>query len=492
MKIFPSLDDVKKLSKDYNLIPVYTEILADLETPLSAFLKIDRGNHSFLLESVEGGENVGRYSFLGSEPSLIFKSKGNKFKIIEDGKYLAKEGETENPLNELREIFKKYKTYCPEDLPPFFGGAVGYLSYDTVRLFENLPDTLGDELNIDDIVLIFTDSIIIFDHAMHKMKIVHNLYTEKDSDLEKLYTRAIQNIKYVVKELSSPLSVPKNSSKKKIELKSNVSEKEFSDIVEKAKEYIKAGDVFQVVLSRRFSADISGIEKINFYRALRSVNPSPYMFYLHLDDCYVIGSSPETLVKEAWGKATLRPIAGTRRRGKNPEDEIKMEKELLADEKEVAEHVMLIDLGRNDIGRVCKFASVKLTEKMIIEKYSHVMHIVSTVEGELLDDKDALDLFAATFPAGTLTGAPKIRSMQIIEELEKTKRGVYGGAVGYFSYNGNMDVCIAIRTALVKDNTIYIQAGGGIVYDSKPSLEWLETKNKSEALKKALEIASEM
>ena len=324
------------------------------------------------------------------------------------------------------------------------------------------------------------------------MKIVHNISTEKDDDIEKLYNRAVQNIKYVAKQLSSPLKVPKNSIKKDIEFKSNMDEKEFEEMVEKGKEYIKAGDIFQVVLSRRFTADISGIEKINFYRALRSVNPSPYMFYLHLDDIYVIGASPETLVKEAWGKATLRPIAGTRRRGRTPDDEAKMEKELLSDEKEVAEHVMLIDLGRNDLGRVCKFGSVKLTEKMIVEKYSHVMHIVSTVEGELENDKDAFDLFASAFPAGTLSGAPKIRSMEIIEELEKTKRGIYGGAIGYFSYAGSMDVCIAIRTALVKGSTIYIQAGGGIVYDSKPSLEWLETKNKSQALRTALEIASEM
>lgn len=493
IKIYPDINETKKLSKKYNLIPIYTEVLADLETPVSAFMKIDQKRYSFLLESVEGGENVGRYSFLGSEPSLIFSSKNKDYKIIKDGKYLIEEGTLDNPMNKLRELFKRYKTYCPEGLPPFFGGAVGYLSYDTIRLFEDIPADNPDELDLDDILFIFTDSIIIFDHAMHKMKIVYNLFLEDNCNIEQEYNKGVQNIKFILDLLKSPLKSPKNTSEsKEIELKSNLDKKQFAEIVEKAKEYIKAGDIFQVVLSRRFHADISGIQKINFYRALRSVNPSPYMFYLHLDNLHVIGSSPETLVKQVKGKVTVRPIAGTRRRGRNAEDEIKMEKELLSDEKEIAEHVMLIDLGRNDVGRVCKYGSVRLTDKMIVEKYSHVMHIVSTVEGELEGERDSFDVFAATFPAGTLTGAPKIRAMEIIEELEPVKRNIYGGAVGYFSFTGNMDVCIAIRTAVIKDDVIYIQAGGGIVYDSKPELEYLETKNKAGALKTALEMANEL
>ncbi len=493
MKIYPELDETKKLSKKYNLIPVYTEILADLETPVSAFMKIDKKRHSFLLESVEGGENVGRYSFLGSEPSLIFRAKGSHYEIIEQGKFLKEQGEMENPIEKLRSMFSIYTPYPHPDLPPFYGGAVGYLGYDTIQLIEDIKMENEDELDIDDIYFIFTDSIVIFDHAMHKLKIVYNLYIDEETDIDKEYKRAVQHIEYTLSQLNTPLK-PFSSPNPdfKTELKSNFDKNGFSQAIEKAKEYIKAGDIFQVVLSRRFTANIKGIEKINFYRALRSVNPSPYMFYLHLDDLHVIGSSPETLVKQHWGKIVVKPIAGTRRRGKTPEDEIKMEKELLADEKEIAEHVMLMDLGRNDVGRVSKFGSVKVTDNMVIEKYSHVMHIVSTVEGELKPDCDSFDVFAATFPAGTLSGAPKIRAMEIIEELEPVKRNIYGGAVGYFSFAGNMDVCIAIRTAVIKNDNIYIQAGGGIVYDSKPELEWLETKNKAGALLKALELAKEL
>jgi anthranilate synthase component 1 len=493
MNIYPDLEQTKELSKEYNLIPVYSEILADLETPVSAFIKIDQKRHSFLLESVEGGENVGRYSFLGSEPSLIFKAKGKKYEIIEDGKFLKESGESENPINKLREMVSHYKPYSPADLPPFFGGAVGYLGYDTIRLIEDIPETNPDELDIDDIYFIFTDSIIIFDHAKHKLKIVYNLYVDNQTDIEKEYKRAVQNIQYTVNLLNTPLKIPENQkSDGEIKINTNLNKEQFSEMVETAKEYIKAGDIFQVVISRRFSADIKGIEKINFYRALRSVNPSPYMFYLHFDNLHVIGSSPETLVKLTNNKVMVKPIAGTRRRGKNAEDEVLMQKELLADEKEIAEHVMLIDLGRNDVGRVSKYGTVHVPQKMVIEKYSHVMHIVSTVEGELKENLDAFDVFSATFPAGTLSGAPKIRAMEIIEELEPVKRNIYGGAVGYFSFNGNMDVCIAIRTAVIKDNVIYVQSGGGIVYDSKSELEWLETKNKASALINAINISKEL
>jgi len=493
MKIYPDIDEIKRLSKDYNLIPLFTEILADLETPVSAFMKIDQKRYSFLLESVEGGEKLGRYSFLGGDPSLIFKAKGKHYQIIKDGKYLAEEGEVANPIEKLKEIFSAYKVYTPDTLPPFFGGAVGYFSYDSIRMIEDLPDTLPDELELDDLVFIFTDSIIIFDHVKHKIKIVHNLFIQKESNLENEYDKAVQNIKFILNLLSNPLKINKQ---KKVEsspvLTSNLNEKSFCEMVNKAKEYIKAGDIFQAVLSRRFSADVSNIEKINFYRALRSVNPSPYMFYLHFGDIHVIGSSPEILSKYAFDRIEVRPIAGTRKRGKTPDEELKLEKELLADEKEIAEHVMLVDLGRNDVGRVSKYGTVKVTDKMVIEKYSHVMHIVSTVEGELDEGKTAFDVFSATFPAGTLTGAPKIRAMEIIEELEPVKRGIYGGSIGYFSFTGNMDMCIAIRTAVIKDNVIYIQSGAGIVYDSVPELEWKETENKASALKQALEIASEL
>ncbi len=493
MKIFPDLNTVKELSKEYNLIPVYTEILADLETPVSAFMKIDQQRHSFLLESVEGGENVGRYSFLGSDPSLIFKSKGNKYQIVKDGKYLAEEGTSDNPIKKLKELFSGFKPYCPDALPPFFGGAVGYFSYDTIQYIEHLPNTLDDELELDDITFIFTDSIIIFDHVMHKIKIVYNMRIDENTNIDAEYERAIQNINFIQGLLNTPLKPPHNlSDKTDIDLKSNIDEKSFSNIIEKAKEYIKSGDIFQVVLSRRFEADITGIEKINIYRALRSINPSPYMFYLHFGEIHIIGSSPETLVKNINKRVYVRPIAGTRKRGATAEEELKMEKELLSDKKEVAEHIMLLDLGRNDVGRISKYGTVNVSEKMLVEKYSHVMHIVSTVEGELLDDKDSFDVFEATFPAGTLSGAPKIRAMEIIEELEPAKRGIYGGAVGYFSFNGNMDVCIAIRTAIVKNNNAYIQAGAGIVYDSIPKLEWKETENKAGALKKALKLSLDL
>ncbi|MFC2140211.1 anthranilate synthase component I [Candidatus Auribacterota bacterium] len=486
---FPLEKEFTKKAKKYNLIPVYTEVFADMETPVSAFLKIDNKKHSYLLESVEGGENIGRYSFLGSDPNLVFKSKGRKIEIIEKGKKRKYETK-KDPLYELELLMKEYKVAEVSGLPKFFGGLVGYMGYDMVRFFETIPDSKKDDLKLPDSCFILTDTILIFDHVNHMIKIVSNAKVDKNA--KQAYKLAIKKIDSIVKQLKKPLrtSLGEPYLKKdiKTKIKSNEKKSDFEAKVKKAKEYIKAGDIFQVVLSQRLESKVK-TDSFNLYRALRSVNPSPYMFFLRENALQIIGSSPEILVQCEDRKVTVRPIAGTRKRGETLERDSALADELLNDKKERAEHIMLVDLGRNDIGRVCKKGSVKPTELMTIEKYSHVMHIVSDVKGDLAEDKNVFDVIRATFPAGTVSGAPKVRAMEIIEELEKSKRNLYAGAVGYFSFSGNLDFCITIRTIVFKNSTAYIQAGAGIVADSVPELEYKECLNKAKAMIKAVELA---
>lgn len=487
---YPDLKEFKKKAKKGNLIPVYKEIVADLDTPVSAYKKISEdASYSFLLESVEGGENIARYSFLGSNPYLIFKSKGRKVEIIKPGVRRKERIESDNPLDELKGILSRFKPVEVEGLPRFSGGAVGYLSYDLVRFFERLPGQNVDDLGLPDCWFLFTDTILIFDHLRHRIKVLSNALINKDVDED--YQRAVAKIDELVERLKRPLPAGKSKRREKKEkIKSNFTQDEFEKAVKKAKEYVRQGDVVQVVLSQRFSTPTQA-EPFDIYRALRSINPSPYLYYLSFPQLKIVGSSPEVLVRREENKVETRPLAGTRPRGKTEKEDKRLKDELLKDKKERAEHVMLVDLGRNDLGRVCQYGTVKVVELMGIEKYSHVMHIVSEVKGKLKPGEDAFSVIKACFPAGTVSGAPKIRAMEIIDELEKSLRGPYAGAVGYFSFSGNMDTAITIRTIIIKDKMAYVQAGAGIVADSIPQREYKETKNKAKALLRAIEIAEE-
>ena len=486
----PTREEFIRLTKKGNLIPVYREILADFETPLSSFRKIDKGGYSFLLESVEGGERVARYSFLGSEPSLVFSSKGMNIELRE-GKETKSFVAKDDPIEELKRLLSRYKFVKVRGLPRFCGGLVGFLGYDMVRFMEKLPDKNPDDLDVPDSVFMLTDTIVIFDHVDHKIKVVSNVHVKGDP--ASAYRDATKKIDAIIKDLCSK-SVNEvrcegtRSTSESLKVKSNLTKSEFEQSVKKGKEYIRKGDIIQVVLSQRLELPLrsSGFE---IYRALRSINPSPYMYYLKFDDFSLVGSSPEIMVRCEDGRVELRPIAGTRPRGASEEDDAKLSKELLNDPKEKAEHIMLVDLGRNDVGRVCEYKSVKVSDLMVIEKYSHVMHIVSDVSGKLKKSKDAFDVIRASFPAGTVSGAPKVRAMEIIDELEKTRRGPYAGAVGYFSFSGNLDSCITIRTILIKNGRAYIQAGAGIVLDSVPAKEYQETLNKAKALIRAIEMS---
>ncbi len=488
---FPGKSDFLKLARKGNLIPVYREILADLDTPVSAFLKMGDRPYAYLLESVEGGERVARYSFLGGEPSLVFKSKGRRITLLKNG--VEESFETRrDPLGELEKLLKRYRTVPVKGLPPFAGGAVGYLGYDTVRFIERIPDKNKDTLQLPDSIFIFTDTLFIFDRLNQKIKVVSNVFLDEFTSAEEAYAHACEKIDHQIRKLRAAAagagSHPEAASSNGPKVDSNFTKAAFEKAVLTAKRYIKAGDIFQVVLSQSFRTAVHS-DAFDIYRALRSINPSPYMFYLNCEDFQIVGSSPEMHVRCEDRKATLRPIAGTRRRGKSPREDLKLEKELLNDPKERAEHLMLVDLGRNDLGRVCEFKSVKVPEFMTIERYSHVMHIVSTVEGLMKKGGTPFDLLRATFPAGTVSGAPKVRAMEIIDELENQKRGLYSGIVGYFSYSGNLDSCIAIRTLLVKNGVATVQAGAGIVTDSVPKHEYQETVNKARALLKAIESA---
>lgn len=487
----PSKEEFIALAKKGNLIPVYAEVLGDLETPVSLFLKLGDEAYSYLLESVEGADKMARYSFIGGRPSLIFQSKGLKIQISRPGKKDESFTTARDPLFELEKILNQFKQVAVGNIAPFTGGAVGYLGYDTVRFIEKIPDKNKSANEIPDSLFIFTDTLFIFDHMSKKIKVVANVFLDDFATPAQAYEHAIQKITSLVKQLGAPYnptSLANFSSPKSLTIKSNFTEASFKKAVLKAKDYIKKGDIFQVVLSQAFQTKITS-QPFQIYRALRSINPSPYMFYLNCGDFKLVGSSPEVHVRAWNGVASLRPIAGTRRRGKDEAQDKKLEAELLKDPKEKAEHLMLVDLGRNDLGRVCEYKSIRVSEFMTIERYSHVMHIVSHVEGKLGKNKTVFDLVRATFPAGTISGAPKVRAMEIIDELENQRRGFYSGIVGYFSYSKNLDSCIAIRTILIKDGVATIQAGAGVVTDSDPKKEYEETLNKARGLLKAIELA---
>jgi anthranilate synthase component I len=479
-------------AEGYNLIPIWREITADLETPVSAFLKVARGDYAFLLESVQGGEKWGRYTFLGAEPAMVLRGRGGRLDLTRPGRSVEVRS-VKSPLEGLRDEMRRFRAYQSPDLPRFFGGAVGFLAYDIVRYFERLPSHAQDELGTPDLYLMLTDTVLIFDNVRQTLKIVANVALEDHPSTRAAYRNAAAKIDELIARLDAPAKAPRlesaaNLNGDGVNLVSNQTREGYMAMVEAAKEYIAAGDVIQVVPSQRFAAPL-GSHPFNLYRSLRTINPSPYMFYLQMDDHTLVGASPEVMVRVEGREITLRPIAGTRRRGATEAEDRALERELLADPKERAEHVMLVDLGRNDVGRVAEVGSVAVTELMTVERYSHVMHIVSNVRGRLREGCDAYDAFRATFPQGTVSGAPKIRAMEIIDELEPVRRGVYAGAVGYFSYTGNTDTAIALRTILCKNGRVYIQAGGGVVADSDPGAEYEESVNKARAMVRALGAA---
>ncbi len=491
----PSPEAFKELAKTRNIVPVVREILADTDTPVSAFMKIDAGGDAFLLESVEGGEKWGRYSILGNSPRKVVRGSGKKLEAIENGKTTVLEG---NPLDIIREMMSSYRPAEVEGAPRFSGGAIGYMGYDIVRHIEDLPDTAPKELGLDDVYLIFTDTFLVFDNVEHRIKIVSNAYINEGDDPGEAYKGAIEKIDALVRKMRGPVpgtssirdaDVPPNGGRR-LEASSNFKREDFLRAVERIKEYIVEGDVFQAVLSQRFSAPLA-CEPFEIYRALRVINPSPYMFFLRLGGAALVGSSPEILVRVDGGSVNVKPIAGTRKRGRDEDEDASLEQDLLSDPKELSEHIMLVDLGRNDVGRVARAGTVEVDELMTIERYSHVMHIVSNVKGELVKGLGPFDALKACFPAGTLTGAPKVRAMEIIEELEPSKREVYGGCVGYLGFSGNMDMCIAIRTLVISGGRIHMQAGAGVVADSVPEKEFEETENKARGMLKAVEMAME-
>ena len=476
----PSLDEIKGLASSGNLVPVYREIDADLETPVSAYLKVAKPPYSFLLESVEGGERLARYSFIGTEPYTVMKTgPGQSYGAVD-------------PLVPIKEEMDRYKLVPIPDLPRFHGGAIGYLSYDIVRYFEpRVPEPAQDLLGLPESLFMFNDTMLVFDHLKHTIKVVSHV--NLDVDLEEEYSRATQKIEKLVQRLSTPLGRPAEARSGEIPenagpVESNFTQKEYEAAVERAIEYVYAGDIIQVVPSQRLSRKTVA-SPFQIYRALRSNNPAPYMYFLHLDDFYIVGASIETLVRVEDGTVVTHPVAGTRPRGATPEEDAALEEELKGSEKQRAEHIMLVDLARNDVGRVSMTGTVEVTELMEVERYSRVMHLVSHVAGKLKPELDAYDAMRACFPAGTLSGAPKIRAMEIISELEGEKRGPYGGAVGYFSFSGNVDTAITLRTGVIKDGVVYIQAGGGVVADSTPEDEYQETLDKAGAFLKAIDKA---
>ena len=499
----PTKDEFCRLAEKGNLIPVSRRLLADQETPLSAYRKIRGQGESFLFESVEGGEHLGRYSFVGSNPRGMIRQFGNeiewleggvireKFKVVGRGK-VKNEGEIADGLEIVEKVLANYKPVDLPDLPRFTGGALGFVGYEFVHDIEPvIPRPVEDELGTPTVCFIIADQLLVFDRVTQTLTVIVNGIIGSSDDPSVVYDRTASEVERIIGLLEqsiefNPVSFPDDLPEKKFT--SNQEKKRFLANVNKSKEYINSGDIIQVVGSQRFSAPIKA-SSLDVYRAVRSINPSPYMFLLEFDGYSLVGASPEIHVRCEDKKVEIRPIAGTRPRGENPDDDFALERELLADPKECAEHVMLVDLARNDIGRVCDYGSVEVKDLMIIERYSHVMHIVSQVEGKLKEDCSPYDLIRATFPAGTLSGAPKIRAMQIISEFERTTRGPYGGCVGYFSFSGNLDCCITIRTALLKDGKAYVQAGGGWVADSLPESEFQETINKSKAMIKALVLA---
>ena len=479
-------------AQDYNRIPVSTEVLADLETPISSYRKLAEGPYSYFFESVQGGEKWGRYSIIGLPCRTVLKVFGHRAQVWVDGE-LSESTEVEDPLAFAEDFQHRYRTAPRAGLPVFHGGLVGYFAYDTVRFVEpRLAATAPpDRLGTPDILLMVSEEVLVFDNLAGTIRLVVNADPGTDNAL----ALAQQRLRQLVARLPQPMApLPEvllggaGSTALEQEAESDFTQPQYEAAVERVKEYVLAGDVMQVVPSQRMSIPFDA-PPLNLYRALRNLNPSPYMYFLDLDDFHIVGSSPEILARLEGGTVTVRPIAGTRRRGRTEAEDAQLEAELLADPKEIAEHLMLIDLGRNDVGRIARIGSVKLSDKMVVERYSHVMHIVSNVTGLLKAGKTAIDVLRATLPAGTLSGAPKIRAMEIIDELEPVKRGVYGGAVGYISWAGDMDTAIAIRTAVIKDGRLYVQAGGGVVADSVPRLEWKETRNKARAVFRAASMA---
>ena len=474
----------------FNRIPVYREILADLETPLSTYLKLAQGPFSYFLESVQGGEKWGRYSIIGLPCRTLLKVSGQHLTVETDGE-ITESCDTEDPFEFIESFQQRFNVPQLEDLPRFNGGLVGYFAYDTVRYVEHrvADSTPPDSVNTPDIILMLSEEVVVFDNLRGKLM----LMVYQDPAKDGAYESALARLDALEEKLDNHVQMATPKSDRDVEeadFVSSFGQEAFQGAVEKIKDYIVAGDVMQVVLAQRMSLPYEG-EAINVYRALRQLNPSPYMVFMDMGDFHIVSASPEILARVEEGKITVRPLAGTRRRGRTEEEDLALEQELLADEKEIAEHLMLIDLSRNDAGRVSKTGSVEVTKQMFVERYSHVMHIASNVESVIAEDKSALDVLKATLPVGTLSGAPKVRAMEIIDEFEPVKRGVYGGAMGYLSWNGNMDMAIAIRTAVIKDNTLYIQAGAGIVADSVPELEWKETMNKARAMFHAVKLAED-
>jgi anthranilate synthase component 1 len=489
--IQPSFAEFSRLAKQGNLIPVYDVFSADLLTPVSAYLRTAQGaRYSFLLESVEGGEKIARYTFAGAHPEEVFRYANGACVLEMRDRVIWEE---KDPITFLRTHVERYRPVRLPGLPPLIAGAIGYFSYDMVRLIEKLPKKLKDEIGLFDAVLMFYHGLIAFDHVQHRLWIVRNVFTEGKGTLQEKYEAAVKEIELTRRQLERPAKAEQAANKSgnalpppKIE--SNFQKPAYLAVIKKAKQYIRAGDIFQVVVSQRFSAKTQA-EPFQIYRELRALNPSPYLFFLQLNDVAVVGSSPEMLVKVQGRDVFYRPIAGTRWRGKNEVEDLRLEREMLADEKERAEHIMLVDLGRNDLGRVCEYGTVRVEKLMTVERYSHVMHLVSSLRGQLRPDVDCFDALMACFPAGTVSGAPKVRAMEIIEELETTRRGIYAGGILYLDFAGNLDSCIALRTMVVKNGVAHIQAGGGIVADSTPEGEYEESVNKSKALRRALEAA---
>lgn len=494
----PQAEQVITLAKDYNLIPIVRTLLADMETPIRIFRRIAKQDRAFLLESVEGGVQWARYSFIGTNPFLMITAKKGEVVLERNGeKQISR---TSKPVDELKAILRGYRSPKLPDLPPFTGGAIGFFGYDLLQYYEKLPAHQIDDLNMKDMQFMFCDQVIVFDHVKQRILLVANVHVQdgdRDEDILRSYKLAEKKLDEMVDILQQegpgenfnhrPLPEEVDLS----DVRSNLTKEQFIANVERGKEYIRAGDIFQVVLSQRFHLETE-VDPLHVYRVLRTLNPSPYMYYLKMDDEIIVGTSPEALVKVEGNRVETRPIAGTRPRGKTNVEDLALEAELLKDEKERAEHLMLVDLGRNDLGRVSEFGSVKCDSYMEIERYSHVMHMVSKVSGELRQDKDFFDAFLSCLPAGTVSGAPKLRAMEIIAELEKEARGTYAGAIGYLGFSGNMDSCITIRTIVFKNGHAYVQAGGGIVWDSIPENEYQESVNKAKALLTAIRTAEIM
>jgi anthranilate synthase component 1 len=491
MAHFPEFDEFERLAADHALVPVYRRLVSDTLTPVTAFHRLDRGGSTCLFESVVGGEKVGRYSFLATDPFLEICAYGCRVAIRDAAQ--TEEFQSDDPLQEIRQRLVDFRAAHLPELPPFTGGAVGYAGYDVVRYSEHLPDAPQDDRQLPDLYFAFYDHMVVFDNVSKTMFVIAMARLDLQSnDAAAAYADAQQRVDRLVEAISSGTDELRcadidTRGDTSLGYRSNFAQAEFEEAVRKCVEYIRAGDIFQVVISQRLAVELSA-PAFEVYRTLRVVNPSPFMFFLRTPDCTLVGSSPEIMCRVVDGKVTVRPLAGTRRRGQDDADDQRLADELLADPKERAEHVMLVDLGRNDVGRVSEFGSVELSDVMVIERYSHVMHITSNLTGTLRERTDAFDALKACLPAGTVSGAPKVRAMQIIDEIEPHRRGPYAGAVGYFDYGGNMDTCITLRTIVVQGNTAYVQAGAGIVADSNPTSEFQETLSKARGLMKAIEL----